>query len=363
MGLSTTVSRSFVYGSFLLYVLIGRPAPRNRPGGWPGRPASATCSSSSSQPGHLGHGESLSAYRGRSPGLLRGRPALLQLHAARRPRLLGCALWPACPALAHGLSCRRGAGPGRLTPRDCFHEICRHHRIHPGQGQNPGDSSRASPVPDQPARARPLAVAGPFTDDSGSLIVYTEPPQTRRRRSCKGTRFTLTASLSSTSPRPEPGHGQSRPISGPLTPRSMSTLANLHRAVQTTLASGRLGQPVFVRYTLQGLRPPDGSRPAVPDPGRRSRLARPIAGAALRPRHARERPGGSDPPFCEGATALVSFARGQPRATASTCWSWATRGALYHDAGSATCGTSRRRGAWSHRIAAAGDHRQRHALR
>lgn len=31
----------------------------------------------------------------------------------------------------------------------------------------------------------------------------------------------------------------------------MSTLADLHRAVQTTLASKRLGEPVFVRYLLQ----------------------------------------------------------------------------------------------------------------
>ena len=43
----------------------------------------------------------------------------------------------------------------------------------------------------------------------------------------------------------------------------MSTLTDLHRAVQATLASKRLGQPVFVRYLWHSLDKPDAVLPRL----------------------------------------------------------------------------------------------------
>src|SRR2546429_169455 len=43
----------------------------------------------------------------------------------------------------------------------------------------------------------------------------------------------------------------------------MTTLADLHRAVQSALASKRLGRPVFVRYLLHSQDKPDAALPRL----------------------------------------------------------------------------------------------------
>ncbi len=116
----------------------------------------------------------------------------------------------------------------------------------------------------------------------------------------------------------------------------MTTLAPLHRSVQTTLTSGRLGRPVFVRYTVQGLDRPEAIVPKLAQITAvvRSWLGQPLdqlyaigtteSGQVALTLH-----------FREGATALVSFARSQPRGDGVDLLVIGNHGALYHDAGSA----------------------------
>src|SRR5205823_3584480 len=86
----------------------------------PGQPSRQSAILPDHQPGHLGHGAwSLSANPGGSPRLLCRGPALLRLHAPRRPRLFGSALRPACAAVPHCFSC--GARTG-ARPLETLHE-------------------------------------------------------------------------------------------------------------------------------------------------------------------------------------------------------------------------------------------------
>jgi hypothetical protein len=114
----------------------------------------------------------------------------------------------------------------------------------------------------------------------------------------------------------------------------MPTLAELHRAVQAALAAKRVGRPVFVRYLLQGL---DNNETA------RARLVE----AAVVVRSWVDQPlerlyalsGGGQVSltlqFRDGATALVSYARAQPRGDGVDVMVLGNHGAVYHDAGSA----------------------------
>ncbi|HXG11400.1 MAG TPA: hypothetical protein VNK04_16720 [Gemmataceae bacterium] len=116
----------------------------------------------------------------------------------------------------------------------------------------------------------------------------------------------------------------------------MMTFADLDRAVQATLASKRLGKPVFVRLTWQGLDRPEAVAP---------RLAQTMAvvqqwlGQPLDQIYAIGSAASGQVAltlkFREGATALVSFARGQPRGAGIDLMVLGNHGAIYHDAGSA----------------------------
>jgi hypothetical protein len=116
----------------------------------------------------------------------------------------------------------------------------------------------------------------------------------------------------------------------------MTTLADLHRAVQTTLASKRLGTPVFVRYLQQGLDPGEA---VVPRLARATAAVRDWLGQPLERLYA---VGSADRgqvsltlQFRGGATALVSYARGEPRGAGVDLMVLGNHGALYHDFGSA----------------------------
>jgi hypothetical protein len=118
----------------------------------------------------------------------------------------------------------------------------------------------------------------------------------------------------------------------------MNAFAELHRAVQTAIASKRLGKPVFVRYLLTG---PDKAAVVA-------RLARIVAvvhgwlGQTLDSIHAT----GSNASgqvsltlrFREGGSALVSVSRGQRLGDGVELMVLGNHGALYHDAGHAAVG-------------------------
>lgn len=114
----------------------------------------------------------------------------------------------------------------------------------------------------------------------------------------------------------------------------MPALAELHRAVAATVASKRLGTIVFVRYTAQS-----ENAEAV-----RTRLAQAIAavrdwiGQKLDRLHASSNAGGQVAltlQFADGATALVSFAKGKPRGDGVDLLVLGNHGSLSHDAGHA----------------------------
>ena len=93
----------------------------------------------------------------------------------------------------------------------------------------------------------------------------------------------------------------------------MPPLADLHRAVQTTLAGKRLGRPVFVRYTLHG---PEKAEAVVPRLAQLVVVVRGWLGQPPERVYAVGSPADGQVSltlqFRDGATALVSFARGQP---------------------------------------------------
>lgn len=114
----------------------------------------------------------------------------------------------------------------------------------------------------------------------------------------------------------------------------MPSLAELHRAVAATVASKRLGTIVFVRCTLQN----ENTDAA------RTRLAQVTAavrdwiGQKLDRLHASTNANGQVAltlQFAEGATALVSFAKGRPRGDGIDLLLLGNHGSLTHDAGHA----------------------------
>ena len=119
----------------------------------------------------------------------------------------------------------------------------------------------------------------------------------------------------------------------------MTTLADLHRAVQSTLASKRLGRPVFVRYLFCG---PDKADAALPRLAQLTAAVRDWLGQPLERVHAAGTPRGGQVSLTlelrGGATALVSWAAAPPRSDGIDLTVLGNRGALYHDAGAARLG-------------------------
>src|SRR5947209_11978672 len=116
----------------------------------------------------------------------------------------------------------------------------------------------------------------------------------------------------------------------------MTTLTDLHRAVQSTLASKRLGRPVFVRYLLHSQDKPDAALPRL---AHLTAAVREWVGQPLERVYAVGTPKGGQVTltleFRAGATALVSWAAGPARADGIDLTVVGNHGALYHDAGSA----------------------------
>jgi hypothetical protein len=116
----------------------------------------------------------------------------------------------------------------------------------------------------------------------------------------------------------------------------MSTLADLHRAVQSTLASKRLGRPVFVRYLLCSR---DKAEAALARLAQLTAAVRDWLGQPLERVHAAGTPRGGQVSLTlelrGGATALVSWAAAPPRGDGLDLTVLGNRGALYHDAGAA----------------------------
>src|SRR5437588_12305016 len=116
----------------------------------------------------------------------------------------------------------------------------------------------------------------------------------------------------------------------------MSTLADLHRAVQSTLASKRLGRPVFVRYLLCSQDKPEAALPRL---AQLTAVVRDWIGQAVERVHAAGTPRGGQITltleFRGGATALVSWAAAPPRGDGIDLTVLGNHGALYHDAGAA----------------------------
>ena len=117
----------------------------------------------------------------------------------------------------------------------------------------------------------------------------------------------------------------------------MNTLADLHRAVQATLTSKRLGTPVFVRYLYH--RPVQGPAVAA-DLARTVAVVRGWLGGPVRRVYA---VGGVDArqvtltlEFANAATALVTWAGTAGRGVDLTVVG--NHGALYHDVGDADPG-------------------------
>jgi hypothetical protein len=115
----------------------------------------------------------------------------------------------------------------------------------------------------------------------------------------------------------------------------MSALADVHRAVRVVLDGKRLGMPVFVRYTLQG---PEQPAAVAPRLAQLTAVVRDWLGQPLERIHAVGSVESGQVAltlqFREGATALVSFARGRPQGPGADVLVLGNHGALYHDAGS-----------------------------
>ncbi|HYT89865.1 MAG TPA: hypothetical protein VEL76_14240 [Gemmataceae bacterium] len=116
----------------------------------------------------------------------------------------------------------------------------------------------------------------------------------------------------------------------------MMSLADLHRAVQTTLASKRLGQAVFVRYLLHG---PDRATVALPRLAQLTAAVRDWIGQTLERVHALGSPKAGQVSltleFGGGATALVCWAASSAAGYGIDLTVLGNHGALYHDSGSA----------------------------
>jgi hypothetical protein len=119
----------------------------------------------------------------------------------------------------------------------------------------------------------------------------------------------------------------------------MASLADLHRAVQATLASTRLGKPVFVRYLLQGADQADAIAPKL---AQAAAVVRDWLKQPLERVHAVGSVAAGQVSltlqFKEGATALVSYAKTRPLGDGLDLMVIGNQGAIYHDAGSADLG-------------------------
>src|SRR4051812_5783699 len=116
----------------------------------------------------------------------------------------------------------------------------------------------------------------------------------------------------------------------------MTTATDLNRAVQATLASKRLGTPVFVRYALQSEDRADAIVPRLAQMTATVRewLAQPLAriyaiGAVAKGQVALTLE------FRDGGSALVTWSRTPPRGDGVDLLVLGNHGALAHDAGSA----------------------------
>jgi predicted dehydrogenase len=117
----------------------------------------------------------------------------------------------------------------------------------------------------------------------------------------------------------------------------MPPLSDLHRAVQLTLAGKRLGKPVFVRYTLDGVAKPEAMVPAL---ARAAAAVREWLGQPLESVYALGAVAAGQVSltlrFRDGATALVSASRSPARGDGLDLMVIGNRGALYHDSGGAS---------------------------
>jgi hypothetical protein len=93
----------------------------------------------------------------------------------------------------------------------------------------------------------------------------------------------------------------------------MTSCADLHLAVETTLASGRLGRPVFVRYLVQSR---DPGETVIPRLARLLCVIRAWLGQPLERLYGVGSAAAGQVSltvqFRDGATALITFSRGQP---------------------------------------------------
>lgn len=116
----------------------------------------------------------------------------------------------------------------------------------------------------------------------------------------------------------------------------MPPLSDLHRAVRSTLASKRLGKPVFVRYTLDGIEKPEA---LVPSLARAVAVVRDWLEQPLETVYALGAVAAGRVSltlrFRDGATALVSASRSPARGDGLDLMLLGNHGALYHDSGSA----------------------------
>lgn len=114
----------------------------------------------------------------------------------------------------------------------------------------------------------------------------------------------------------------------------MITLADLHRAVNATIQSKRLGRPVFARLTLQG---PDN--PGVPLLAALSTLVRDWINQPLARLYAVGSLASGQVSltwsFQDGATSVVTYSRCRPLGNGIDLMLIGNRGVIYHDFGSA----------------------------
>lgn len=116
----------------------------------------------------------------------------------------------------------------------------------------------------------------------------------------------------------------------------MTTASDLHRTVQATLDSKRLGRPVFVRYTLQGKDPAAAVLPRLAQTLEviRNWLGQPLA-TIYATGSVESGQVSLTLQFTGGASAQVSYARTEPRGDGVDLMVIGNHGAIYHDAGSA----------------------------
>jgi hypothetical protein len=117
---------------------------------------------------------------------------------------------------------------------------------------------------------------------------------------------------------------------------TMIDLADLHRAVQSTLASKRLGTLAFVRYSVQSQ---DKAEAALQRLAQLAAVVRDWLGQTLERIYALGTPKNGHVTitleFREGATAQLSWTGGAQRGAGVDLMVLGNHGAIYHDAGAA----------------------------